>query len=82
MSHQLSFSICGAMDKAFAEAFNTKKPPDELSLPPSQNFLGACGQTAEIIEVDENEETVDTEEELDDIDKKFDETKGPKLKYK
>ena len=35
MSHQLSFSICGAMDKAFAEAFNTKKPPDELSLPPS-----------------------------------------------
>ncbi len=39
-------------------------------------------EIAEIIEVDENEETVDIEEELDDIDKKFDETKGPKLKYK
>ena len=37
MSHQLSFkfSICGAMDKVFAETFKTKKPPDELSLPSS-----------------------------------------------
>ena len=28
------------------------------------------------------EETVDIKEELDDIDKKFDETRGAKLKYK
>ena len=37
---------------------------------------------ADIIEVDENEKTVDIEEELDDMDKKFDEAKGAKLKYK
>ena len=35
-----------------------------------------------MIEVDENERTVDIMEELDDIDKKFVETKGAKLKYK
>ena len=35
-----------------------------------------------MIEVDENEEFVDIKEELDDIDKKFDETRRAKLKYK
>ena len=35
-----------------------------------------------MIEADENEETVDIKEELDDIDKKFNEAKGAKLKYK
>ena len=34
------------------------------------------------MEVDENEETVDDEEELDDIDKTIYETNGAKLKYK
>ena len=29
-----------------------------------------------MIEVDENEETLDIEEELDEIDKKFDEARG------
>ena len=33
-----------------------------------------------MIEVDENEETVDIKEELDDIDKNFDKTRGAKLK--
>ena len=33
-------------------------------------------ENAEMIEVGENEETVDIKEELDDIDKKFVETKG------
>ena len=37
-------------------------------------------EIAEIIEVDENEETVDIEEELDDIDKKFDEARVAKLR--
>ena len=32
-------------------------------------------ENAELIEVDKNEETVDIKEELDDIDKKFVETK-------
>ena len=35
-----------------------------------------------MIEVDENEEALDIEEELDEIDKKFDEARGAKLKYK
>ena len=39
-------------------------------------------ENAEMIEVGENEETVDIKEELDDIDKKFVETRGAKLKYK
>ncbi len=39
-------------------------------------------ENAEKLEVDENEKTVNREEELDDIDKKIDETKGQKLKYK
>ena len=38
-------------------------------------------ENAKIIEVDENKETVDIKEELDDIDKKFVETRGAKLKY-
>ena len=33
-----------------------------------------------MIEEDENEETVYIKEELDDIDKNFDETRGAKLK--
>ena len=37
-------------------------------------------ENAETIEVDENEETVNIKEELDDIDKKFDETRGARLK--
>ena len=35
-----------------------------------------------MIEVDENEETVDIKEDLDDIDKQIDETGGARLKYK
>ena len=34
----------------------------------------------EMVEEDENEETVYIKEELDDIDKKIDETRGAKLK--
>ena len=37
-------------------------------------------ENAEMIEEDENEETVYIKEELDDIDKKIDETRGAKLK--
>ena len=39
-------------------------------------------ENAEMVEVGENEETVDIKEELNDIDKKFVETRGAKLKYK
>ena len=35
-----------------------------------------------MIEVDENEESVDIKEELDHIDKEFDETREAKLKCK
>ena len=35
-----------------------------------------------MIQVDENKESVDIKDELDEIDKKFDETRRAKLKYK